>query len=246
MLNKLIEASSFPLAYNQDVYRMVETQEGAATTTLVDDLDEQFLLEQLLDEVKPPYRKETEQLHYLISTPFRYPPLLHGSRFGDTLSPSYFYASENIDTVLAESAYYRFVFLDDMVVPYLKPLSSGHMTFSVNVKTSNMCDLTRIEDKSLLESITSPFDYRLTQQFGFAIINKHDCDVVRFLSARVKYGVNIAVSTPNVILSKAPTNNVDWLCMTTPDKISFSTPRVFPKSFLLADFLIDGFLPRPA
>ena len=246
MLNALIKSSSFPMGYSQDVYRMVETQEAAATTNIVDDLDEQFLLEQLLDQVKPPYRQETEQLHYLISTPFRYPPLLHGSRFGDTLSPSYFYASEDVNTVLAESAYYRFIFLDDMKVPYLKPIKSEHMTFSVNVKTSNMCDLTSLGDDGLIKAITSPFDYRLTQQFGNTIINNYHCDVIRFLSARISGGVNLAISEPVVIQSESPTNNIDWLCMTTPEKISFSTPRTFPINFTLDAFLVDGVLPRPA
>ena len=69
--------------YKTSVYRIVETQEYAATMNLVDDLEEQELLEQLLDEVKPPYKKGTQKLHYLISTPFRYPPLKYGSRFGD-------------------------------------------------------------------------------------------------------------------------------------------------------------------
>jgi hypothetical protein len=72
---------------------------------------EQDLLEQLLDETKPPYKEGTQQLHYLISTPFRYPPLKYGSRFGDRTMPSFFYASETPQTVLGECAYYRFAFM---------------------------------------------------------------------------------------------------------------------------------------
>jgi hypothetical protein len=246
MLTNLIKSSSFPLMYSQDVYRMVETQEAAATTNIVDDLDEQFLLEQFLDEAKPPYRANTADLHYLISTPFRYPPLRHGSRFGDTLSPSYFYGSEDVDTVLAESAYYRFVFLDDIKAPYTQAIKSEHMMFSVKVITEKMCDLTLLSDDDLVNKITSPYDYRLTQQFGNAIINQYSCDVIRFLSARAAGGINLAISEPSVIQSKSPENNMDWLCMTTPNKISFSTPRTFPKNYNLVDFLINGALPRPA
>jgi hypothetical protein len=246
MLNALIKMSSFPIRYSQEVYRMVETQEAAATTNIVDNLDEQFLLEQLLDEVKPPYRNETKELHYLISTPFRYPPLLHGSRFGDTLSPSYFYASEDVNTVLAESAYYRFIFLDDMKTPYLDTIKSEHMTFSVKVDTHNMCDLTSLSDIEVATAITSPFDYRLTQQFGNTIINKYNCDVIRFLSARTTKVINLAISDPKAIKSKSPSNNIDWLCLTTPSKISFSTPREFPISYSIESFLINCILPRPA
>ena len=56
-------------SYANSVCRMVETQEYAATTSLVDDLEEQAILEQILDEFKPNYAEQTQDLHYLISTP---------------------------------------------------------------------------------------------------------------------------------------------------------------------------------
>ena len=51
-----------------------------ATRKLVDSLAEQELLEKLLEGAKPP--APGARVHYLLSTPFRYPPLPHGSRFG--------------------------------------------------------------------------------------------------------------------------------------------------------------------
>ena len=88
MLAKILLEIGSLQSCNLNVFRIVETQEIAATTGLVDDLEEQHLLEQLLDKVKPSYREGTEKLHYLISTPFRYPPLKYGSRFGDITMPS--------------------------------------------------------------------------------------------------------------------------------------------------------------
>ena len=38
---------------------------------LLDEFDEQALLEELLDESKPPVPSECRHLHYLLSTPFR-------------------------------------------------------------------------------------------------------------------------------------------------------------------------------
>ena len=64
--------------YTNSVCRMVETQEYAATTSLVDNLEEQAILEQILDDFKPSYADGTKDLHYLICTPFRYPPLKCG------------------------------------------------------------------------------------------------------------------------------------------------------------------------
>ncbi|MCV6615090.1 MAG: RES family NAD+ phosphorylase [Cellvibrionaceae bacterium] len=39
-----------------------------------------------------------------MSTPFRYPPLAYGSRFGSTLERGIFYASQELATAFAESA----------------------------------------------------------------------------------------------------------------------------------------------
>ena len=71
-----------------ELLRLVESQEQVAASTLVDDLGEQALLEDLLDNAKPPRRPGTEGLHYLLATPFRYPPLRHGSRFGNRFEPA--------------------------------------------------------------------------------------------------------------------------------------------------------------
>ena len=65
-------------------YRLVESQESVATTEIVSNLEKQAILEDMIDnESKPGYCTGTEDLHYLLSTPFRYPPLQHGSRFGN-------------------------------------------------------------------------------------------------------------------------------------------------------------------
>lgn len=81
----MIELSSLATNYKAQVYRMVESQEKVATMTLVDTLDE------LIEETKPSIRHQKPR-HYLIQTPFRYPPLKHGSRFGSRFEPSIFYA----------------------------------------------------------------------------------------------------------------------------------------------------------
>ena len=111
-------------SYRSNAWRVVESQEEVATLSVVDDMDEQTLLEEMLDEVKPKYRPTTQGMHYLFKTAFRYPPLKWGSRFGTTLMPSYFYASESVETALCECAYYRFLFLQDMQAPYEKPVCS--------------------------------------------------------------------------------------------------------------------------
>lgn len=234
--------------FNTDLTRIVETQEYAATTNLVDDLEEQSLLEELLDGVKPNYRKGTEKLHYLISTPFRYPPLKYGSRFGDITMPSYFYGSEDIKTALSECAFYRFIFLEDMNEPYNKPIKSEHMSFSVKIASSATADLTHVESDNIIALLSSPVNYNFTQQLGKYLTQECGATAIRFYSARAKAdkGVNIAVTKPEVIISKKPKNNINWICHTTTKKISFNAHESKPISFDIGCFLINGKLPKLA
>tara|TARA_R110000737_G_scaffold281832_1_gene288456 strand:- start:1093 stop:1836 length:744 start_codon:yes stop_codon:yes gene_type:complete len=247
MLSQALKEIGPHQAYSDRVYRIVETQEYAATSSLVNTLEDQDLLEQLLDNVKPAYKAGTEKLHYLISTPFRYPPLQYGSRFGSILVPSFFYASENISTTLAECAYYRFVFLDDIKIPYTKPVRSEHMTFGVNIKTDKMSDVSNIASDEIINRVMSPFDYRFTQQIGQALTQDSDTLVIRFQFIRDKaHKANVAIAEPKAITSKKPLDNMNWICQTTLSTISFNAYGESPVSFSLADFTVDGKLPRPA
>lgn len=246
MLDQILKAVEPFQMLAGDVYRIVETQEVAATTSLVDDLDEQDLLEQLLDEVKPPYREGTQQRHYLISTPFRYPPLQYGSRFGDITIPSYFYASVQRDTCLAECAYYRLLFLQDMSVAYPKPLKSDHMTFSVRIKSDSVADLTQVTDSHIKARLESASDYSLTQKLGAQLCQVRGANVIKFFSARQLKGINVAISEPSAIVSRTPENNLNWMCHSTRQKISFVTKGERPISFNEGQFWVEGELPRPA
>ncbi len=124
-----------PVTLRGTVLRLVESQEQVATHSLVRTLAEQALLEDLIEASKPQRPGPAIRLHYLLATPFRYPPLPWGSRFGRCFEPSLFYAARTADTVLAESAYYRFVFWSGMAVPPSAPLDTRHTLFSVAVGT---------------------------------------------------------------------------------------------------------------
>lgn len=242
MLQDVLEEMSELKSYTKPVFRIVETQEIAATTNLVDDMDEQDLLEQMLETVKPLHREDTENLHYLISTPFRYPPLKYGSRFGDVTMPSYFYASEAIRTSLAECAFYRFVFMNDLATPYDDSINSEHLTFSVLCKTDSLRDLTLISDADIQARISSPNEYAFTQQLGKKLV-ENQTQVIRFNSARIKDGVNVAIAQPGCIKSKSPENCVNWLCKTSNSSVSFKSYGESPITFAIDDYYVDGELP---
>src|SRR5204862_2427670 len=74
-------------------WRAVEAQHQVSTRKLVDSAEEQELLEELIDRTKPP-DMTAGKTHYLLATPFRYPPLRHGSRFGTRHERGIWYGSE--------------------------------------------------------------------------------------------------------------------------------------------------------
>ncbi|MCU7554143.1 RES family NAD+ phosphorylase [Alteromonas sp. ASW11-19] len=233
--------------YAGSIWRIVETQEEAATYGLVDDLEEHALLEDIIDNFKPPYPDEAYGRHYLISTPFRYPPLNHGSRFGTRHEPSYYYASEEISTCLAEAAFYRFVFFDGMEAPFPHKVHSDHQLFSVTAVTASASDMTTVNDPVALSQLTSEKSYSFTQAVG-EISREAGTQLIRYYSARCDQGVNVAIDNPAVIVSSQPEQVTPVLCEVLPEAkvLRFSLPKEFPVTFRIEQFLVEGALPYPA
>ncbi|MBX2849561.1 MAG: RES family NAD+ phosphorylase [Acidiferrobacterales bacterium] len=245
--SELFNQKSRLSSYHGKVWRMVETQETAATLNIVDSMEEQSLLEELLDEAKPPYRSGTENMHYLLKTAFRYPPLKHGSRFGNRTMPSFFYASETIQTVLAETAYYRFVFLYDMQDQYANTIDSKHCLFNVSVRTKKCLNLCSKKYSPIRAALIDIKDYSYCQAIGDWAVTKKSTELIRFYSARHYQQVNIAVAEPKTIVSKSPNSMQSWLCRTSAQRISFSSREADnPISFSIEDFTVDDTLPRPS
>ncbi len=96
-----------------DLWRAVEAQHVVATRALVDSLTEQETLEALLERSKPPIPAGAVGHDYLLYTPFRYPPLQHGSRFRAFADPGVWYGAEATRTCCAELGYWRWRFLMD-------------------------------------------------------------------------------------------------------------------------------------
>jgi len=231
-------------------FRIVESQERIATMTLVDTTEEQMLLEVMLDESKPATALEDNgSKHYLITTPFRYPPLPYGSRFGLRTRPSLFYASLDTKTTLAECAYYRFVFWQGMAEPPpMQRLMTEHTTFAVSVETDIGIALEKkpfIEYKS---EISSPVRYQESQALG-EDMRASQVEAFTYLSARDRQqGINIGIFTPRAIKSKRPLRKQLWSCITTTQEVSFIHlhAKTKPISFSLQQFLQNGRLPVPA
>lgn len=137
--------SSEACSIEHDVWRLVETQSKNSTMKLVDTLDEQNLLEQLLEDTKPPIPEECAELHYLLFTPFRYDPgkPTAVSRFRyEGQKEGVFYSAFEVDTAVAEMTFYRMLFFSESPETKLPDNACQFTAFTVPIKTSRALDLT--------------------------------------------------------------------------------------------------------
>lgn len=233
------------------VWRTVEAQHESSTRKLVDSDAEQLILEQLLEEVKPPvpggHRFRSGPLHYLLFTPFRYPPLRGGSRFGTRLEPSLFYASELLPTSLAEVAYYRLVFLDGTDAP-IDFLQTAHTCFDVDVQADRAVDLTAPPFDAYEARISSKTDYRDAQQLGREL-REAGVEACVFTSARtLERARNVALFEPAFATSR-PRSLQGWTCYATRHRVEFTRSNTFTPAthgFPREQFEVEGVLPTPA
>nr|WP_306671577.1 RES family NAD+ phosphorylase [Endozoicomonas sp. ONNA2] len=215
----------------------------------VDTLDEQALLEELLEEVKPPFQQTSrDDLHYLLKTPFRYPPLDWGSRFGRRDEPSIFYGGCGIDVTLAEAAYYRFVFWDSMDMPPPKEmLISQHSMFSVGYQTARGVKLHKPPFITGQSELTSIHNYATCQILG-TDMRAAGVEAFEYTSARdPDDGTCVGLFSAEPFVHKDPQQQTKWLCEVTAKKVQFksiNSPLV--KTFPVDIFLLDGSIPLPA
>ena len=245
-------------------YRVVESQEEIATTRLVDNIPEQARLEELLERAKPARAKGTNDLHYLLATPFRYPPLKHGSRFGRAFERSLFYGAMTINTALAETAFYRFVFVGHVTEPFPKPLQTVHTVFGARVRSEHGVRLQAPEWQELHQDLTHPSSYTMTQKLGTEMRERGVC-CFQFLSARARQaglydlpyeacdgmeGINVALFEPSALKDRKPRESSRLIVVTGPESVSMSLSLADGSrqvsEFALSRFLVNGKLPDPA
>lgn len=194
--------------YRGRVIRMVEAQHRIATNRLADDAADQALLEALADEVKPALPRAARTLPWLLAAPFRY-GLGRASRFrsADTV-PGILYASEEVETAVAETAHWRLVAFARSP-GFLRPRTPTPMSaFSVRVETRAAIDLTAAPFDTPAGRWTAPDDYTATHALAHAARGA-GVAAIRAPSARRERGVNVAVLDP-VALVPPPRAHSSW------------------------------------
>ncbi|MHB1331365.1 MAG: RES family NAD+ phosphorylase [Sulfuriferula sp.] len=240
-------AQTKPLRLSGQLLRLVESQEQVATNQLVSSLDRQAVLEDLLEATKPRLRPETERLDYLLATPFRYPPLKHGSRFGTRSAPSLFYGALKTGTVLAEAAYYRFLFWYGMVTPPAGKLDTQHTLFGAAYRTDKGMQLQAPPFAAYREVVSSTTDYGASQALGTSM-RATGIEAFEYVSARdPEGGINVALYTPQALHGSKPVFQEAWLCELTGEHVSFHAAHSRAlHTFPIDLFLIAGKLPHAA
>mgnify|MGYP001275827799 CR=1 FL=1 len=170
------------------LWRAVEAQHVVATMALVDTLEEQAQLERLIEESKPPLPAGATGLHYLLFTPFRYPPPGSGSRFRRPGDPGVFYGAEAVRTACAEVGYWRWRFLRDS--PGLERIDPKPQTVFRAAVASPAIDLRKPPYLRRRRQWTDPNDYQACQALAARV------------DAAGPLGEHDATSSPSVVRSR--------------------------------------------
>jgi hypothetical protein len=228
---------------------VVEAQFRNSTRKLVDSDAEQEVLEQLIDaRAKAPVPAGFEDLHYLLYTPFRHPPLRNGSRFGKRQERGILYGARKLPTALAEVAYYRVVFLDGTRAD-LGEVTTEHTAFRFGLQAERGIDLSEPPFRALEAEISSKTDYAASQQLG-AEMRAAGAQACLYVSARAESrALNVAVFE-NVFRPRRPIDEEGWICTATRTRVEFRSRALLGAdqrlAFARAQFEVDGRLPAPA
>lgn len=163
------------------LWRAVEAQHITSTMLLVDTLVEQTELERIIEESKPPAPPRPHALHWLLYTPFRYPPLPAGSRFRGPADPGVWYGAEEPRTACAEVGYWRWRFL--MASPALQRMPDKAQTVFQAAVEGTGIDLRSAPFASRQREWEHADDYTACQQLARAA-RSAGVALVRYASVR--------------------------------------------------------------
>jgi hypothetical protein len=191
-----------------DIWRAVEAQHRVATMVLVDTLDEQALLERLLEEAKPAVDVPQRNLHWLLFTPFRYPPLPSGSRFRGPGDPGVFYGAEEQRTACAELGYWRWRLLMDS--PALESIGPMQQTLFRTPVRGAAIDLRQPPLSDRRAQWTHPADYLPCQALAREA-RAAKVEMIRYESVRdPQVGACTALLTHRAFAQNSPSESQTW------------------------------------
>jgi len=226
--------------------RLVEHQERKVTLALTDSLAEHEVLEGLLEDSKPePADPRLRRFDYQLRTPWRYPPLRWGSRFGRRFEHGIFYGSLSKTALFAEAAYYRLLFQEGMETPFAERVISQFTVFDASFRTERGFDLAEPPFDCHETVLRHPADYESCQLLGTEL-RQHGIEAVTYLSARTpERAHNVALFSPKALRSRRHRNPRHGFCETRFEEVTFTAAGELHR-LPRAQFLYRGRLPEPA
>ncbi|MDJ0878289.1 MAG: RES family NAD+ phosphorylase [Halieaceae bacterium] len=229
-----------------DAWRVVETQEIAATAAITASSAEQSRLEELLEEAKPALADDLAGLSYLLFTPFRYPPLRYGSRFGSEFERGIFYGALALETAFAESAVYLWLFRAGPAdLGPLDIIRDQRSSYRVPVASECGVDLRDEAFANIRPALTRRDNWSGPQQFGTSA-READVQAIWYPSCRYA-GTNVAVLDPLALAAKRERDVQAWHLVLDGERCWFGAqPRGDTYEFSYEAFAVDGKIPHPA
>lgn len=165
------------------------------------------MLERLLDQSKPPLPAAAGDLHYLLSTPFRYSSPT-GSRFRAAADSGIWYGAEAQRTACAELGYWRWRFLmDSDALEIIGP--SPQSVFRTGID-ARLIDLTLSPFKKSRADWTHPNDYASSQDLA-RTARLAAVDAIRYESVRdPEHAAAVAVLQPACFRPRKPLEQQTW------------------------------------
>lgn len=202
-------------------WRGVETQYIAASMKLVSSFDEQDLLEQMLEDHKPPLPApgSGSSKHYLLLSPFRYAPA-HGSRFRPAGRPGLWYGSSTLEGACMEIAYWRHRFLADAQALAGETLTT-ELTFFASIVEGLAINLMQPPWAAVSHLWKQPDDYTETRQVAEAAVEA-GIEWHQYESVRAPTHALAVVFTANALRSSSrqvENSRQEWFCQTTANKV---------------------------
>lgn len=210
-------------------WRAVEARHRVSTMLLTDSVDEQDTLERVLESSKPPIPPEAASLHWLLFTPFRYPPPPSGSRFRAAYDPGVFYAADEQRTACAELGYWRWRFLIDSELDSIGPLRQT--LFQSDIR-GGCIDLRLPPYLAERDKWTHATDYRPCQTIAREA-RLHDVQMIRYESVRdPSHGACVAILSPTAFSAPKPVTHQTWSLRVGRTKVVWREDTIFSsKSF---------------
>lgn len=208
-----------------ELWRAVEAQHRVSTMVLVDTLDEQALLERILDDSKPALESGQRSLHYLLFTPFRYPPLPNGSRFRGPLDPGVFYGADAIRTACAELGYWRWRLMADS--PKLQSIPPVPQTLFRTTVAGKTIDLRVPPLSRRRKQWTDPEDYAACQKLAREA-RVEGVQLIRYQSVRdPESGACAAVLSHTAFVHAEPAESQAWTLAVFRHRVVWRRDSIF-------------------